>query len=429
MSPLRPTVLTAQGSNLHSVPALHDFAGQNWYLTIPPKLQHIGKSMGFDAFSGRTIGLLAGRISRKLNTSYAFGYPQELQLVPTNACNIHCSQCPKTWFETDNRHLDPRVYERVREQLFPHIELLHLQGLGEPMIAPLFSHIVEDAALFGLKIQFVTNASVMKEAMAHKLAEIGAHVTISMDGGTAETHEKLRHGSRFEKVIQSFEWLRQGACRYPGSGFQLNINTVVTTMNVHELDLMMDICKRYGVRSWWLMNPGVGDRTDEFARAAIGNHPEALAPLLPALLSHAAEAGVCLIYPGFIDKKCDSAPDAPEQPTAVPAVKGGRLFPGRCSDPWRRVFIDVDGWVRPCCRAIWVGMGNILEEDFRDIWNNEHFLRLRSTVHTNCPPSFCRNCPASYGITNGDEQHVKRLEQRGVRLASPPRIGMAGLLD
>jgi radical SAM protein with 4Fe4S-binding SPASM domain len=380
------------------------------------------------------VGQFASKVSRKLNTPYAFGYPHEVQLVPTNACNIHCSQCPKTWYETDNRHLDVNVYERVRDQLFPHIKILHLQGLGEPMISPLFSRIVEDAARHNVKVNFVTNASVLKQPMARRLAEIGAGVTISLDGGTAPTHERLRRGSNFERVMQVFQWLSDAGAEFAGSGFSLNVNTVVTTMNVHELDAILEICRKHRVGHWALMNPGVGDRTDEFAQAAIGSHPEELGVRLPALLARAAEYGVYVSYPSFIQLGQASAEPVPGEvlplPAGAPAFEpNGRLFPGKCADPWQRVYIDVDGWIRPCCRALWIGMGNILEEDFLDIWNNEHFMRLRRTVNSNCPPSFCRDCPASYGINNGDEQHAKRLEERGIQLRPAPRIGVAGLLD
>jgi len=380
----------------------------------------------------RSFGQFAGKVSRKLNTAYSYGYPRELQLVPTNACNIHCSQCPKTWYETDNRHLHPVLYERVRDQLFPHIRVLHMQGLGEPMIAPLFSQMVEDAASCGIRVQFVTNASVMKEKMAYRLAEIGAGVTVSVDGAEAATHERLRRGSRFEKVVQVLTWLGQAAQHHAGSGFDLGINTVVTTMNVDELDQLLDLCVRTGVKHWALMNPGVGDRTDEFAEAAIGKHPEKLGALLPALLERARQAGVNLYYPEFIDPSGHvESSQVPEEVLASsrPEPTPTRLFPGTCGDPWQRVYIDVDGEVRPCCRTIWIGMGNIMDEDFLDIWNNEHFMRLRRTVHSNCPPSFCRDCPASWGINRGDERHVEKLQERGIVLPPPPRIGVAGLTD
>ena len=93
-------------------------------------------------------------------------------------------------------------------------------------------------------------------------------------------------------------------------------------------------------------------------------------------------------------------------------------------DPWNMVYIDVDGWVRPCCRATWVGMGNLLTEDFRDIWNNRHYRDLRGSINTNNPPEFCRTCNMNSGINRGDERHVERLKAMGIALPEPPRIGV-----
>jgi radical SAM protein with 4Fe4S-binding SPASM domain len=118
--------------------------------------------------------------------------------------------------------------------------------------------------------------------------------------------------------------------------------------------------------------------------------------------------------------RTDSSTEVPpESPTPPP----GRLFPGRCRDPWSMVYIDVDGWVRPCCRAIWIGMGNILAESFHSIWNNAAYRLLRETIHSDNPPDFCRTCNTGWGITQGDERYMDKLAARGIVLPKAPYIG------
>lgn len=359
---------------------------------------------------------LPQRLSRKLGLVRVFGYPEEVQIVPTNACNLRCMQCPKTWYDTDNRTMDRRVYEKIREQVLPHVRMLNLQGLGEPLLSPLFPRMLDDALEFGLQVRFVTNTMLLKSEYIPRIVRTGGSVTFSIDGATDATHGDSRPTNSLDSVLAAIQSIVDEQRRQPNSGFQIHINTVVTTRNVEELEGILDYCIRFGAASWQLLNPGVGARQDEFARAAIGSHPERLARCLPALLERAARNGIGISYPHFVRPDAGSTAESSTPPP-------GRLFPGRCRDPWSMVYIDVDGWVRPCCRAIWIGMGNVLAESFHSIWNNAAYRRLRETIHSDNPPDFCRTCSTDWGITLGDERYVEKLAGRGIVLPKAPYIG------
>lgn len=360
------------------------------------------------------------RAGRGYNWRRVFAWPQVLQIVPSNACNLHCRNCPKTYYPTDNQHLASYVYEQVRKQLLPHISSIILQGCGEPLCSPLFPSLIEDAERFKLHVSFVTNATLLRPEMISRLVRCGAEVTVSLDGGTAETHEAARPGAHFSRIMQVFASFADERQRHPGTGFRFNINTVVNRMNAHELPMILELAGRHGASVLNLINPGVGEREDDYALAAIGHYPELLTRQLPALRRRAAELSVYLSVPPFFEDPA-LAPAAARPLAAAPPAS--RLFPQRCLDPWTMTFIDVDGSVRPCCRALWLDMGNILEDSFWAIWNNKHYRRLRAHINSNNPPAFCRNCNTSWGITGGDEHHVRKLRHRGIELPKPKKIG------
>jgi MoaA/NifB/PqqE/SkfB family radical SAM enzyme len=339
-------------------------------------------------------------------------------------------QCPKTWYDTDNRHMSREVYARVREQVLPHARVLNLQGLGEPMLSPLFGTMLDDAERHGLRVLFVTNTMFFKPGYVDRLVGLGAQITVSIDGACNETHLESRPGNDLDGVLSVLRSFRDARARQPGTGFELHINTVVTTRNVDQLEGILDLCIPLGISGYQLINPGVGPRTDEFARDAIGNEPDRLAARLPALVRKAETHGIRMSYPQFGSSgspnsettRKESVPaERPPRPAAT--RRGKSPFPGKCRDPWNSVYIDVDGWIRPCCRAIWIGMGNILLEPFERIWNNHEYRTLRRTIHGEGPPAFCRNCNTGWGITRGDERYIEKLEARGIRLPRPPRIG------
>jgi len=359
------------------------------------------------------------RLSRTRQLSRALGLPYELQLVPTNACNLRCRACPKTHYPTDNRHLSPDVYERVKNELFPTIRILNLQGLGEPLLSPLFRRMVADARAFGLKIKFVTNAMMLDVSLMEEIVRAGADVTVSLDGACAETHEDSRTGSSFSVIMDNMKIMSALGEKYKDGGFHLLLNTVVTKRNVGELREILEIGARCKILCLTLISPGVGEREDDYAQDVISRFPELLRRELPLLKESARAKGIQLFSPEF-----EKTENVRQKNDAGRKAKPSRLFPGTCLDPWRSAYIDVDGWVRPCCRAVWIGMGNILEKPFRKIWNDVHYIRLREHVNSDNPPEFCRGCTLWWGITRGNELYTKELEARGVILPQPPQIGV-----
>jgi MoaA/NifB/PqqE/SkfB family radical SAM enzyme len=245
-------------------------------------------------------------------------------------------------------------------------------------------------------------------------------LVVSVDGATAATHEDSRPGADFQQLMSALRAVRDAAAQ-PGAHprFRFAVNTVVTRRNLDEVPGILDLAASHGAKAADLIAPGVGGRDDAFAHDAIGRHEALFAARLPAIRDAAAGLGIAVTVPPFIER-------AGAQDTAgafIPTQQ--RPFAQECPDPWRTVYVDVDGWVRPCCRALSIGMGNILDSHFWDIWNGRHYLRLRTALSSNAPPEFCRDCTLPWGITGGDSNYPAKLAQRGIVLPRPPEIGFS----
>ncbi|MCX7013635.1 MAG: radical SAM protein [Candidatus Sumerlaeota bacterium] len=378
----------------------------------------------------------ASRLARDWSLPLMFEPPVKIQIVPTNACNLRCRACPKTWYDTDNRPMAPEVYARVREQALPVALEAHLQGLGEPTLSPLFDEMVRDAIRLDLPFHFVTNAARLTDERIRLLAESKAFVTVSLDGATADSHEWSRtEKSDFAHVLRTLETLNEARRQARGGALTIQISTVVTRRNVAEIPDIIRLAKRVGASAISLITPGMGPRDDEFAREAIGRHEETYRAHWPAIRQAAQEAGIALIAPPYLEAPAPTpAPEQGEAPRdAAPAEarrRTRRIFPRKCFAPFREMYIDVDGWVRPCCVATGIGMGNLLERDLMTIWNNRHYRRLRRAINSNNPPGFCRGCSAADGITGGDEAFLEKHYARGhPPLPDPPKIGFLWVKD
>ena len=287
------------------------------------------------------------------------------------------------------------------------------------MMSPLFFTMLADARAMGLDIRFTTNGSLITRESAAEIAASPVRLVLSIDGAVAETHEDSRPGADFQQLLNALRTIRDAAAQ-PGvhPGFRFQVNTVVTRRNLDEIPGILDLAASHGAGALDLIAPGMGAREDPFARDTIGRHEALFAARIPAIREAAQRLGIAVTVPPFVEPPDALAADTPFVPT------DDRPFPQECPDPWRTVYVDVDGWIRPCCRALNIGMGNILDTPFWDIWNGPHYLRLRAALCSNAPPSFCRDCTLPWGITGGDSNYP--AEAGGARrhaAARRPQIG------
>ena len=64
-----------------------------------------------------------------------------------------------------------------------------------------------------------------------------------------------------------------------------------------------------------------------------------------------------------------------------------------CTMPWVHLHVTTGGWVRPCCIADWnQPLGNIKEETYDELWNNQEFRDFRRRLMLDQKDSRCSAC-------------------------------------
>jgi len=143
--------------------------------------------------------------------------PRRLTVELTNICNLHCSYClrdedalyhqPAHFLPVD---LFARVIKQARELMG--IEQVMITG-GEPTLHPDFGKILAAVAAERLKCSFVTNGwhfdRIWPLVLEHR--ETVTHVSFSLDGPTAESHDRWRGKGSFARLVRAFSrcWARQ----------------------------------------------------------------------------------------------------------------------------------------------------------------------------------------------------------------------------
>ncbi|MFI1995418.1 StsB family radical SAM/SPASM domain sactipeptide maturase [Actinoplanes sp. NPDC020271] len=179
----------------------------------------------------------------------------------TDGCNLRCPYC----YASSEKCLPGELNTAESMDLVTQIAEMGARTIvftgGEPMLRKDLFAVVEHARAQGLKVNIITNATMIRTAaIARRFAELFDMVTISVDGGTAQTHDRTRGKGAFAKTYQALKLLN-------AAGVAPAINHIVTSENVPGLEDFAGFLSGIDVHSVRLMNHndlGRG-KTDSYA--------------------------------------------------------------------------------------------------------------------------------------------------------------------
>ncbi|GGJ90280.1 hypothetical protein GCM10010123_20090 [Pilimelia anulata] len=183
----------------------------------------------------------AGRTIAERRPALPVLKPMWVHLQPFTLCNQKCLHCycsggPKadpfllptrTWREVIGRLDDYGVFD------------VYVTG-GESLMLDGFFDIAAEILGRGMGFGVSTNATVLPPRTLTRLRELGVGtVQVSLDGGTAATHELIRGAPRsFARTLAGIEQIAQFATPV--------INTVVNRMNLAELEQIVKVGVQVG---------------------------------------------------------------------------------------------------------------------------------------------------------------------------------------
>lgn len=167
---------------------------------------------------------------------------REVCLFLTLRCNQNCRYCHR-FLGIDEVSFDDnkRIINRIAEDGITNITFTG----GEPLIYPNVLELVKLAKEKCLKVKLITNGSVL--ANNPKMREIYNYldsITFSIDSCDNEINEKLgrshSHAENIKTVLDSLK----------GIDLNVNINTVVSRVNIDKLEELGEYLKEYKINAW-----------------------------------------------------------------------------------------------------------------------------------------------------------------------------------
>ncbi|MDP2933799.1 MAG: radical SAM protein [bacterium] len=160
-------------------------------------------------------------------------------------CNIECLHCCEDAGRYMPDSLTGNEVVNFCEQIVAlKIPYVAISG-GEPMLHKDFYKICEFFRRHDTSLKVETNGLLITHAKAKWFADIGFRsVQISVDGATAESHEKLRVKGKWQPTIDACKYLVE-------AGVNTEIVFVPTKFNIHETAQMIDLAHNLGIYGFY----------------------------------------------------------------------------------------------------------------------------------------------------------------------------------
>ncbi len=161
----------------------------------------------------------------------------------TGRCNLRCAYCynesPRTPPDLEWPVMERLVHELVDLKVFS----VCVSG-GEPTLHPHYVDILRILHEGRIAVGTITNGWTMTPELARSMARFTGAVQVSLDGPTAEIHDRLRgRAGSFYRVVRAIGLLRDAGAK------QLSVSFASTRLNIDSFPRMVELCAGLGVRS------------------------------------------------------------------------------------------------------------------------------------------------------------------------------------
>lgn len=293
----------------------------------------------------------------------------------TNACNLHCEHC----YQRADR---PTPDELSMEEALRAVDIMAEAGVayiafsgGEPLLRRDFFTVAEKVVEHDMGFSLATNGTLLTRDNVRRLEKLGCEfVQISLDG-LRETHNRFRGANCFDRVLE-------GIRNAVKSRMAVGVSTCITRYNLHEIENLLDLAEELGVDIFMHYNFIPTGRGREIVEVDIT--PEEREKLLNylasqiglrhmSILSTAPQyARICIGY-GYVSlthfdifgQQLGKAEEIGFLAEFIGGCGAGRLY----------MALQPNGDLAPCV-FIPIKIGNILVDDFLELWRNSKTLNL-----------------------------------------------------
>ena len=294
--------------------------------------------------------------------------PTVLQIEPTTRCNLKCKHCLRS--SKTNGDMSLNLFKSIINQLGKPKLLarrIYLTGLGEPLLNPEICSMVEYAKERGFEAGFTSNFTLVNRTVALNLIKAGLdHLSISIDGASHRTFEKIRVGGSFGEVVENVRVFVGAKAESLSRTPKLVFSAVITDQNVDEMHQIVKLGEALGVDGVCFSErimPNQSDNRNDYL-LSLGREELCGRQLDIELVRFQEKQLPCL------------------------ATRG--------------CYVTFDGQILPCSSIAQMvpredypkfTFGSLDAKSFHDIWYSRNYREFRTRLILGSYQQFCQGCP------------------------------------
>jgi radical SAM protein with 4Fe4S-binding SPASM domain len=318
--------------------------------------------------------------------------PRIIQIEVTRRCNLSCSMCPRTRslqqasLQSDpsglysywHCDLDPHLFSYLITQC-PDAESVMLHGIGEPLLYPHLSKLVDVATERQLDVSFFSNGMLLTCDHSQMLIDKDvSKITFSIDGASHQVFERIRQDGQLDRFIENVRSLVALKHRLGSILPQVAFHITLSVDNRSEVSSILELAAEMEANE---VSVSPIEPADTLIRS-YQRDPSLLGQDLKRWRTFAKQLGLRLVSVG-LDQY-------------ITLLSASKNQPGFCIWPWMGLYISVEGKVLPCCHLTNVrryALGDIKTQRIDEIWNGESFRAFRKGILARNPRAGrCRSC-------------------------------------
>lgn len=305
------------------------------------------------------------------------------EVAITYRCNLKCTFCYAGCNCTANpigsdEELPVEKIQEILQRIYRDAKVPSVSFTGgEATLRPELPELVRYASELGMRVNLITNGTLMTEDLAGRLAEAGLDsAQVSLEGVSAEVHHKVT------QIPNSFEKTLAAVGNLDRAGVLVHTNTTINQDNLHECVEMPAFVKHALGRDKFSMNLIVPTGSAALNDRLVVRYSD-LGPQLEAIVEASRAHDVEFMW---------------YSPTPMcmfnPILHG--LGNKGCSACDGLISVGANGDVIPCA-SYDESVGNLLEQPVDEIWGGQRAVAFREKFLAH--PE-CRSCD-NFDVCNG----------------------------
>jgi radical SAM protein with 4Fe4S-binding SPASM domain len=299
--------------------------------------------------------------------------PITAQIEPTSLCNLRCEMCIRDKIGVPIGSMKFEDFKKILDKL-DCLFKIHLSGQGESFLNKELFRMIEYANERGALVNINTNAMLFSSELIEKICgvEIG-ELAVSLESTKKEAYEAIRKGAKFDTVMSNIQELNSKLKEKKKSTI-VSFAVTILKDNVEEIPEFVKLAEKTGVKKvifQTLQNKEdyISKYSKEAKQQAVSNLRESIKGKINEAKQIAKKGKISVI---FDEEKSRG-----------------------CLWPWRGIYINWEGNVTACCKILDYRkpvMGNLLKQDFWDVWNGKEYQMFRVMLRERKAPMPCVGC-------------------------------------